>query len=128
MNIDDLTKKFKNEAELLKFCEAQTSAILQLTKEKNELVEKVKHLESMLMSENIFESVSDEESICLLELRKLHDLALQQQLTFEDTKKVEIYTKTLHSIKERKAKKKEKDPAEMLDSESLLDVLNAKPH
>jgi len=41
--------------------------------------------------------ISDEQSICEIEIRRLRDISIQRPLTLEETKKFEILNKTLKS-------------------------------
>lgn len=44
-------------------------------------------------------TIDDEELICRAEIAKLKELSLTRHLTYEETKKLEIYTKILNNIK-----------------------------
>lgn len=112
-SFEKMLKEFKNLNELQQFSEAQHKTIIELSKKNQKLEEEVKHLKTLLDSQtpklpiqqqeqSIIKSgaiIEDhEENICRMELKKLHDLSLERQLTYEETKKVEIYTKLLIAI------------------------------
>lgn len=48
--------------------------------------------------------MSDEEYICMIQLKELKGLAEQRELTLEETKKVDIYVKCLSTIRNKPKK------------------------
>ena len=87
---------------------------MQLTKKVDVLQEKNKQLEELLVAKtpaiaNQYTAIvpagrideAYEENICKMELKKLHDLSVERALTYEETKKVDIFTKLLISINQR---------------------------
>lgn len=111
-SFESMLKEFKNLTELQQFSEAQHKTIIELSKKNQKLEEEVKHLKTLADSQvpklqiqqeqSVIKSgaiIEDhEENICRMELKKLHDVSLERQLTYEETKKVEIYTKLLIAI------------------------------
>ncbi len=51
--------------------------------------------------------MSNEEFICINEIQKLRAVSHIQELSFEQTKKLEIYVKTLLALRSKKEKPKE---------------------
>ena len=66
--------------------------------------------------------VSDEETICEMELGRLRDTSLQRTLTLEETKKFDILTKTLNNIKATKANQDD-GKNEAVPVEKLLEIV-----
>lgn len=113
-HIHDMIKSFKTMKDLQEFTEAQHSTIMELTRKVQSLTEKNKHMENLLQQQ-VPVLVSEykpptivgpndqdhEEAICRMELKKLHDLSIERALTFEETKKVEVYTKLLISLSQK---------------------------
>lgn len=92
------------------FAEAQNKVITDLSKKNADLKTEVDHLKSLLdsnipsISQNKTSDVvsfinEDEENICRMEISKLRDTSIQRHLTYEETKKLEIYTKILTQIR-----------------------------
>lgn len=113
-SIDEMMKSFADTAELQSFCEQQHKTILELTRKIDKLNEKNKQLEDLLQQKtpvlvgeyspivkagSIDEAY--EENICKMELKKLHDLSVERALTYEETKKVDIFTKLLLAINQK---------------------------
>jgi hypothetical protein len=118
MNIEEITKDFKDRADLEKFAESQYSLIVELSKKINKLEEEKLSLKReldnkglVINSNNVKELekklsiTSDAESICVMQLSLLRDISLDRELTLEECKKTEIYTKVLNSLKEKDAGK-----------------------
>lgn len=110
-SIEEMMKSFSDITELQSFCEQQHKTIMDLTRKIDKLNEKNKHLEDLLQQKTptligeyspivqagrIDEAY--EENICKMELKKLHDLSLERALTYEETKKVDIFSKLLIAI------------------------------
>lgn len=137
-NIDDIFNSFKTEMDSRAFIEAQLKMIMELTKKNQQLEQKVSHLESLLQKnvplvvENSHSLIiaggiqtEHEETICRIELKRLHDVSVGRALTYEETKQVDIYTKLLIQLNsnpktiEREAKTK--DTTELL---ALVEDIN----
>lgn len=128
--IEDMMQEFKDLAELKDFTRAQHESIMNLTRKVKKLEEEKSELESMLVgklpsnlnSSSLIQDVGAyEETICRMELKKLHDRSLEQQLTYEEAKKVEIYTKLLISINSKE--KKEDLGAGKIETGDLLKLV-----
>jgi len=107
---DKILKQFTEYADLHAFAKAQQKTITELTKKNKQLNEEVKHLKKLLDStvpvinpnkSPLIELASnDEESIAREQLWRLKDISKERELTLEETKRVEIYSKILMAIKE----------------------------
>lgn len=111
-DIIKMSKDFKQIAELELQNKAQFKVITNLTKQNQELQDKVKHLESMLHKTSPvvvqqFDSKSTltdgegepEVDICRAEILKLRNKSMVSELTLEDSKKLETYTKIITAAK-----------------------------
>lgn len=65
------------------------------------------------------EKGNDAETICLVQLALLNNYSMQRELTLEECKKAEIYTKTIVMLRS-KQDKKEVDTVGALSNEELL--------
>lgn len=135
MNIIEMTKSFKDNNDWQEFAEAQQKTIVQLSRRLVELEAKNKDLEKSLLGamplvatgpmipelDHTFES--DEEAISVLELAKLRNHTHIRELTFEEAKKVELYTKILSAIKEKRGKAREEE-IKTISDEELMNAIN----
>lgn len=110
MRIDEMAEQFTSIRELREYCNSQYQVIIALNKKLNEVQEKNKHLEALvekvtpLLAEQegkleIYKNLSDEMAICLMQIKLLKDKSIDKELSFEDTKKLDIYTKLLLELK-----------------------------
>jgi hypothetical protein len=105
--MDNIGKQFTDLSELQAYCNAQYQTILDLSKKINNLEQEKASLESMLtktssviQADSALITVSDDETICRIQLKKLADRSIEgEELTLEETKRVEIYSKLLINIK-----------------------------
>lgn len=143
-SVDKLADEYsKTEDDKAAYIKAQTSTIISQTKEINRLkqeLEKIaKENERLSMelvqtkavgsvsgggSEGQFD-ISAEETICVVQLEILKNMAMTRELTLEETKKAEIYTKTLLMIRGKKPVEKEEEKIEKLSNEDLLKMMEA---
>lgn len=106
-----MLEEVKDMAELRVFSEAQQKTILKLSKKNKELEEEVSHLKKLLegqtpliQTSTQLSSVgekfltSDQESICRMELNKLKQSSFERELTLEEAKRVDIYSKILNVL------------------------------
>lgn len=136
-NLDKMSIKFKEFSELQMFAEAQQKTIVSLTKKLNEKEDEIKHLKKLIegavpllpstetSSLIINLSDSDEKNICKLELNKLKKLSLDRELTLEEAKKVDIYSKLLLSI-DAKTVKPPRDVSPISDDDLLIALKSEK--
>ena len=110
MSFKKTIEQYRNMEDLQLFAEAQNSTILQLSKKIQKLEEERDHLKKLLESSVplIKEEgkggaekflTSAEEAICIMQLDKLRDISSGRELTYEESKKVEIFNKILISVK-----------------------------
>jgi len=135
MSIDSMFKETKELSDLKAFSDAQQKTIVQLTKKIKQLEEEKEELRILLQDnkpiENKIENkpptiaekflTSDQETICRIQLMKLREIALDREMTLEETKKVEIFSKIIASIEN--APKTIKIDTKSLDSGDLMNLL-----
>ena len=120
---DNLTKEFKTIAEYKNFAQAQNETILELSKKIHNLEEEIRN-QKIEKKEviSLDTSISNEEMICLTQLRILNESSRERELTLEEAKKVDIFTKILSQINSQK-EKGTSDEAGLLSSEELLKIV-----
>lgn len=134
MSLNSMFEETKELSDLRAFSEAQQRTIIQLTKKIKQLEEEKDHLKGLLettapviqTSENnsiITEKflTSDQETICRTQLMKLREIALDREMTLEETKKVEIFSKILTALEN--APKTIKIDTKTIDSSDLMGLL-----
>jgi len=135
-SIDKMLERFKTEEEVRAYSNAQFKTIQKLNKQlqelKKELAEtkeklsQVPKLETLQMSGGVPSgsplNTSDEETICIFQLKFLRDLAMIRELTKEEAQKVEIFAKTLNMI--RNIPKKVEVNTKDLSNEQLLSLID----
>lgn len=106
-NISKTILQYKEMGQLQQFAEAQSSTIIQLSKKLKKLEEERDHLKQLLessvpilkddksplMGEKFL--TSSEEAICVMQLEKLRDISSARELTLEEARRVEIFSKVL---------------------------------
>lgn len=106
MRIDEMANQFSTLTELREYCNSQYSVIIELNKKINKLEEENKHLQTLvekatpLLLEQegkleVYKNLSDELTICLIQIKILKDKSIDKELSFEDTKKLDILVKCL---------------------------------
>ena len=105
MNIKDVSDQFSELVELQAYSNAQTKTIIDLTKKLKAAEDEVKHLKllldksvPMLQPEGLKNSATDEETIARQQLYYLKLKSEKDELTLEEAKRVEIYTRMLTQI------------------------------
>ena len=129
-----MLEKFNSVEELKAYSNAQFNTILDLNKKLNQKDNEIEHLKNLLeKSTEIIETpdnknkiqtisnLTDQEAICVLQLQILKKRALEQELTLEESKKVETYTKILTAQK----RKEDEDNKHLknMQSDDLLKLL-----
>lgn len=136
--LDVMDQYAESEGEQKAFIKAQQSTIISQTKEINNLrreVEKLAKENERLLMENAQAKAmnpqkeqfgtSDEETICVVQLAILKNLALTRELSLEETKKTEIYVKTLKEIRGKKVVANEEEKVEKLSTEDLIKFMES---
>lgn len=116
-SIDKLAEQYTGtESEAEAYQKAQSATIISQTKEINQLRKDKEKLEKELEKltiENVqfkalnpsqqsqFE-ITDQETICVVQIALLKNLAMQRELSLEECRKTEIYVKVLKEIHARK--------------------------
>lgn len=129
----------QSEDEQKAYIKAQQATIINQTKEINSLKREIEKLASeneRIALENAqlkalsgggkndF-STTPEETICLVQLEMIKNMALTRELTLEETKKSEIFLKMLQSIRGKAAQQSEEDKVEKLSNEDLLKFMES---
>lgn len=132
-SIDKLAEIYAGDEDDAKaYQKAQASVVVNLTRQNNELRRAVEDLSGQLEKLTIentrlkalgngteIEKGNDAETICLVQLALLNNYSMQRELTLEECKKAEIYTKTIVMLRS-KQDKKEVDTVGALSNEELL--------
>jgi hypothetical protein len=116
----DLLEKELQEAKARLVDLIKENALLKKELDKYKVIENMSVQESgVLGPDNKYIGATDEETICRVQLHLLNNASMLRELTMEETKKVEIYTKLLSQINNTK----KKQPNDALDSLSDTDLL-----
>lgn len=119
-----MTKKID---EIQELCDAQISQIFSLRQEIERYKKENEQLKQKMFSSNPLISLdtkmSDEEYIAINELKKLKYKSETDDLTYEDSKRVELYFKVLNAIRNPK-EDKIKEPLKEVSTEELLSQLS----
>lgn len=139
---DEITNRilnnFTNVDDLKEYASSQYRTIITQSKKITELERKVESLESKLqesekkaavnsvLSLDQPEGSSDVETTCMIQIAMLKGLAMNRELTLEETKKLEIFAKTILAVRGKPvAEEKKKDSAPRLTTEQLLAMANS---
>lgn len=104
--VSNTIAQYKDFGQLQEYAMAQEQTIIQLSKKNQRLQEEADHLKKLLESsvpliqgEQKFSGdkflTSSEESICVMQLEKLRDISVERELTLEEARRVEIFSKVL---------------------------------
>lgn len=124
--------------DLREYSNSQYKVIVSQSKKISELERKLESTESKLAKSEQTNTVngalvidqtggtnSDGETICMIQLALLRAAAMNGELTLEETKKVEIYVKTLQVIKGKGTEdKKPKDTGRALTNDELIALMS----
>jgi TolA-binding protein len=136
--IDKLAEQYATDEEDAKiYQKAQQSTIITQTRQINELRKKIEEMSGQLEKLTIentklkalgngteVEKGNDAETICLVQLALLNNYSMQRELTLEETKKAEIFTKTLVMLR-NKQENKEVNTVSSLSNEELLEAMKS---
>lgn len=135
MSLEKMLDDVKDLAELKAFSDAQQKTIIKLSKKNKELEEEVSHLKKLLESQTPIISdvpalpfaekflTTDQESICRTQLSKLREISFERELTLEETKRVEIYSKILNVLEN--SPKTIKVETKSIPSQDLLSLVQS---
>ena len=138
-SIDKLAEQYtETESDAKAYQKAQASTIISQTRQINELRKKLEELSRQcetLTIENtklkalapasaLDASIPDEESICLVQLALINNMSMQRELTLEECKKTEIYSKVLSALRGKKPEKEENSISN-LSNEDLIAAMKA---
>ncbi len=127
--IDSLIDQFKDIDELKIYTQSQQKTIFDLNKKLKAIEEENNSLKALCdkkiiqeldENEKQLEYSSDEEAICKRQLQLLKQLAFNRELTLEETKKVEIYSKINGATTKKKV-----DPFTQTDTKELLKLVES---
>jgi cell division protein FtsB len=102
-----MKNSFKDPEHLQALVDSQYKTIIELSKRIQELEDELKNKNISPVQTNIIPeqakdivklSVSDQETICKIQILKLRDVSLSRELTLEEARKVEIYSKILSNL------------------------------
>lgn len=106
---DKMIDTFTTFEDLSAFARAQQKTLIELTKKNKKQDEEIKHLKKLLegavpviaSQKSIEFGANDEESIAREQLFRLKQLSSEKELTLEEAKRVEIFTKILTGPKDK---------------------------
>lgn len=127
--------QYKEMSQLQEFAEAQSSTIIQISKKLKKLEEERDHLKQLLESSvPILRDdkqpighkflTSSEEAICVMQLEKLRDASTARELTLEEARRVEIFSKVLAAS--RNSPKVIEPLTQNMSNEELLAIVEGK--
>lgn len=131
--IDKMAKDFAENSEKDQYIQAQQNTIVKLQRQLNEAKEEIEKLKELKTSNIVSINDkpiqlgigSDQEEICKIQLRMFLDVSKNRELTLEETRKVEIFSKILFGFKNKDDKDKE-DTTKKLSSDELLKLVENK--
>ncbi len=132
--MDKSILQYKELGQLQEFADAQQKTIIQLSKKIQRIEEERDHLKILLESsvpliksegQQIGEKflTSAEEAICVMQLDKLRGISSARELTLEETRKVEVFSKVLAAV--RNAPKTIEIKNKQMTSEELLALVES---
>jgi hypothetical protein len=130
---ENILSQYKDYAELMAFASSQYKTIIQLSKKSAQQDEEIKHLKHLL-EQNVPALVQDENSnlidltgksdseiICITQLALLKDISMEREITLEESRKLDTYTKLLIAI--RNPKDHSNEHVKKLDDGDLLKLV-----
>lgn len=134
VEISKTIAQYKDFNQLQEYASAQQQTIIQLSKKNQRLQEEVTHLkkllessvplingEKKLLGEKLL--TNSEEAICTMQLEKLRDISIERELTLEEARRVEIFSKVL-AISRNAPKTFEGRSKNLSDEELLKQIEN----
>jgi len=130
--IDKMSEQFQSLSEMKAYSQAQFRTIIEQSKKITKLEEEVRSLKKDLINSTPKEGQelvasdllkgTDQEIICQIQINRYKEVSLERELSLEESKKLEIYTKILQAGKDRKAKGEASAPSDPLDLKDLMSV------
>jgi hypothetical protein len=134
MKIEDISLENAEVEDLKAFAEAQQKTIIHLTKKIKTLEDENSHLKKLVeQTVPVIKKdgqpeqkgdkflTSDQEAICRVQLNKLRDISFDRELTLEEAKQVEIFSKILNLLET--VPKTIKAETKGINTEDLLNFL-----
>lgn len=137
-SIDKLAEQYTGDEDDAKaYQKAQASVVVNLTRQNNDLRKKIEEMSGQLEQMTIentrlkalgngteIEKGKDAEMICEVQLALLNNYSMQRELTLEETKKAEIFTKTLVLLRS-KQDSKQVNTIGALSNEELMEAMKS---
>ncbi len=131
-DITEIYKQFKTTAELQQYCNSQYKTILELTKKLQLLEDENKHLKQLFDGSTVivnkvdkYKEYSNEEAVCMEQIDRLKEVSTARELSYEEAKKLDIYTKLLLNIQSKKSQE-ETGLSSMNEADLLKSLENGK--
>lgn len=127
-NFDKILSELKDMSELTSYASAQFKQITSLNKKLKVLEEENAHLLKLISSSpkaessnliNLGMQISDEELSCITQIKFLKEIAIDQLLTMEQSRQLEIYTKILTGLRQGKKPEIEIQASQLSERELL---------
>lgn len=116
-SIDKMAEQFTSLEELQAYCDSQYKTLLTLNQKinsQNEEIVKLQALNSSLKKDLAISNAgpkpegqfttTDEETICVIQIAMLKIVSMERELIMDETKRLEIFVKTLLAIRGREVK------------------------
>lgn len=104
-----MSNQTKTLEELQEFCNAQQKVIIQLNKKIQKLESEKNHAENLLKNVpvqmfsgkevSVINNMATEEAICAMQVKRLEEISLSRELTLEETRKLEAFSKILATFR-----------------------------
>lgn len=124
ISIEELRKEFQQKTkikDLKAFAEQQQAVIESLLFQNKNLLDKVSHLENMLLSlqkSSVVMSISAEEMICIEQIEVLKSKSNGRELSLDEVKRLDLLIKNLRLIREQSTQVIEtKDYSDVLEDD-----------
>lgn len=131
MPFSKLLSDYKTEIELRQFCQATLKTVQELTKKNKALTEEVSHMQSLLVAavpivkpegSSLLDIGEDDIEIAKMELKKLRERAYTKELTLEEAKRTDIYSKILQNKNKSSETPRERE-VKSVDLNNLLAIV-----
>lgn len=136
-NIIDLQRSSEEYMQLKAYSDAQARTLIEVSKKIKKLEDENKELKKQLMNavpliksgdDKPNFSTTDEETICRQQIYSLKQISMERELTLEEAKKLDIYTKIITSLENKpkvlEVKSKSLSTEELMALASAMDEKN----